>query len=247
MFKADDLKWCTPKTSDGGRSPYCFRCIVLRSLRTVHRWVLKIHSICLGMDDLSTYLDIFHLVPKRRQEMTRCSQNDIMEHFCSLNRNAFASETLPISSIYIIETNKISIPSYVCYVSLHLPCKSTINVCECNFRPMDGMDGCKKLQVKIAFDPFGSITSWELTQQLGVCWKSSCYFLVEKLFQLKFVKFFFVCLFSWRHFPSVFLPIFFSGVFSCWEFFQVKFVKLFIHLVWGRCLFWNNRWINLTY
>lgn len=97
---------------------------------------------------------------------------------------------------------------YVIYVSLHLPCKSTINVCECNLRPMDGMDGCKKLQVKIAFDPFGSITSWELTQQLGVCWKSSCYFLVETLLQLKFVKFF--------------LFVFFRG-----DIFQVNFAKFF--------------------
>ena len=74
---------------------------------------------------------------------------------------------------------------------------------------MDGMDGCKKLQVKIAFDPFGSITSWELTRQLGVCWKSSCYFLVEKLLQLKFVKFFFGLLFLWRHFPSEFCQVLF--------------------------------------
>lgn len=214
---------------------------------TVDRWVLKIHSVCLGMHDLSTYLDICRLVPKRRQEMTRCSQNDIMEHFCSLNRNAFASETLPISSIYIIETNKFSIPSYVCYISLHLPCKSTINVCECNLRPMDGTDGCQKVAGQ---DRIRSLWKHYFMGAHAATWcllEIFMLFFGWETFATKMREVIFSCFLFIFFFASEMCRVLFRLLFSGWEFFQVKFVKLFIRLVWGICLFWNNRWIKLTY
>ena len=183
----------------------------------VHRWVLKIHSVCLGMDDLSTYLDICHLVPKRRQEMTRCSQNDIMEHFCSLNRNAFASETLPISSIYIIETNKFSIPSYVCYVSLHLPCKSTIHVCECNFPP-HGWHGW--VQKVAGQDRIRSLWKHYFMGAHAATW---C------LLKKKMRRYFSFVLILLRHFPSEFCQVLFRLFFlvenfSNWNLWSCLFI-----------------------